>query len=194
MSLSYKGFPGWMSRAALPFGFAIAVTAGSALLMHGAVSVTEMAPESVAQVVLPPPAAMPAPAAHGGHPAPNYVRAIESDAVYTPQKIEKVVSNHRDASLAALPAGVERFDQCSGTCETRDPMIVHTAYDAPPAADPAPARSQEDNTLFSLPKWADGAALVDRATQATASAATSVVDTAKQAVTGVTDFAAGLVR
>lgn len=195
MPLFSNRLPGWARRAALPFGFALAVTGGSAMLMRGAISVSETkAPEPLAQLVLPPPSAALQSAEHGGHPAPTYVRAIESDAVFVAQKAKKPLENHKVAEVSpTLPAGVERFDKCSGDCDTRDPLIVPVTYSI--VTPPTPLAAQkEDNALFSLPKFEDGAALIDRAKEATASATTSVVDAARQAVTSVGDFAAGLVR
>lgn len=42
---------------------------------------------------------------------------------------------------AALPAGVERFDRCTGNCETRDPALAPLAMSPPntPSAASAPA-------------------------------------------------------
>ncbi|MBS7545251.1 hypothetical protein [Ancylobacter oerskovii] len=172
--------------------------------MRAAISTSEEpASQPVARVILPPPAES-APAAHGGHPAPTYVRAIESDAVYAPPKSEKTVSTHKvegavpSAAVAALPQGVERFDRCSGECDSRDPLIERASY---PQGAPAPAYEvvgtpapQEDNALFSLPKWEDGVEMVDRAKAAVVSAGTEAAGTLKKAVDGASDFATGLVR
>lgn len=205
MSLSFFGFKSWVRRAALPFGFALAVTAGSTVLMRTAISnVDTPAAQPVARVILPPPAE-PAPAAHGGHPAPIYVRAIESGTVYTPPAAEKTASNHkvddssRQTGLAALPQGVERFDRCTEACDSRDPLIERTNYTEAAAAAPTyqvvdtPA-PQESNSLFSLPKWDDGVEMIDRARAAVVSAGSEAVGTMKKAVEGASDFATGLVR
>ncbi|MDR6952135.1 hypothetical protein J2X65_001486 [Ancylobacter sp. 3268] len=205
MSLSFFGFKSWMRRAALPFGFALAVTAGSTVLMRTAISTAETpADQPMARVILPPPAE-PAPAAHGGHPAPTYVRAIESGAVYAPPAAEKAASNHkvddnsRQAGLATLPQGVERFDRCIEACDSRDPLIERTNYTEAAAEAPTyqvvdtPA-SKEGNSLFSLPKWEDGVEMVDRARAAVVSAGTEAAGTVKKAVEGASDFATGLVR
>lgn len=202
MSLSSHVFPAWMRRAVLPVGFAVVVTAGSSLLMHEVMSTASEAPAPVAQLIPPPPAIEVEPAHRGGHSAPSYVRAIEPDAVYVAPHVEKTSLNQRSgAKSVELPAGVQRFDDCGSACDTRDPLIVHTTYAPAPATPnasaapaPQPAEQKADNSLFSLPKWDDGVALIDRAKDATVSATHSAVDTARQAVNSVTDFAAGLVR
>ncbi|MCB4770977.1 hypothetical protein LGR54_20415 [Ancylobacter sp. Lp-2] len=208
MSLFFFRSQGWMRRAALPFGFALAVTAGSTVLMRAAIFTGDApAPQPVAQVVLPPPAEA-APDTHGGHPAPTYVRAIESDAVYTPPKIEKAVVNHkvdeaaRKPTVAALPQGVERFDRCTDDCDSRDPLIERSNYtEATTATAAAPTyqvvdapESQESNALFSLPKWEDGVEMIDKAKAAVVSAGSEAAGTLKKAVDGASDFATGLVR
>lgn len=202
MSLSFKGFPAWMRRAALPFGFALAVTAGSAAIMHKAVSTAEApAAPAVAQILPPPPAATPQAKARGGHPAPTYVRAIDPDAVYTPPKVAKTVENHevaesaRKVSAATLPEGVERFDRCAEDCDSRDPLIERASLAASPTYEVVgtPA-AQEGNPLFSLPNLANGVGLVDRAREAVVSAGAGAADGMKKALESASEFAAGLVR
>lgn len=105
---------------------------------------------------------------------PTMVRAIEPGAVYRPpQKTAKAGAVREvaarttvaaapaeaplssDIAVASLPAGVERFDQCGGRCDSRDPMVTRASYPvvvgaqqlppnpaATPAAAPAPAARQ----------------------------------------------------
>lgn len=190
-----------MRRAALPIGFAIVVTTGSAVLMRQMVSVaTEVpAPVAAAEDVLPPPAVSHDAAHSAGHPAPTYVRAIESDAVYAP-RVEKAVLTHKVEEKTAevsLPKGVERFDQCTGNCDSRDPMIARANDARMPIAPPpvaAVAPSEEGKSLFSLPEWADGGKMIDHAKDAVVSASNEAVGTVKQAVSTATTFATDLIR
>jgi len=92
-------------------------------------------------------------------------------------------------SAAAMPAGVERFDNCHTVCETRDPMIVAPAaprgasisVPSQPVAEAAPSESG----LFSgLPALPSAQQLIGQTLDGTEAA----IDRVKEAVGGALDF------
>jgi len=123
-------------------------------------------------------------------PAPELVRAIEPAALYKPAVADKKKPHEATVKrVVALPAGVERFDQCQNNCDTRDPMLVPVSYPvvtSQPAAKPLePMRPVEaESSLFSLPSLPSPGELVDKTVSGT-KAAYGVV---KQAVVSTIDL------
>ncbi|HEY9213398.1 MAG TPA: hypothetical protein VIQ29_11205 [Ancylobacter sp.] len=181
------------NRIALPVGFAVLLVAG--IYMANGTGTPEAQavaqPEKIVRLV-PPTEDVEFNTVPKGNraPLPELVRAIEPAAVYKPTVAEK--KKPQEASekrLAALPPGVERFDQCQGDCDTRDPMLVRASYpvvvDQPAARPLEPMRSAEaESSLFDLPSLPSPGEIVDR-TVAGTQAAYGVV---KQAVTSTIDL------
>lgn len=153
-------------RLMLPVGFALAVAAGTYVVAEGSgyargkadQAGAQQAQESVktlARLVAVPLDMSEEPSDKGDQlDIPTMIRAIEPGAVYKPpQKAAAKPAATRtthagaaplssDITVADLPAGVERFDQCGARCDSRDPMVRNApapvAGSAAPAA-PAPA-------------------------------------------------------
>lgn len=146
--------------------------------------------------------------------APAMIRAIQPASVYRPGMSAHAKSKMDAAKTAAakaegkavgataaaagLPGGVERFDRCDASCDTRDPMIVRTSYpvvvaapddtperERPPAIVENRAQAEDDNFLgLRLPSLPSAGEMVDRTVAGTAAA----YDGLKQSVTGAIDF------
>lgn len=144
--------------------------------------------------------------------APAMIRAIEPASVYRPgmsthakskgevartAKTEAGRSVGATTTVAGLPGGVERFDRCGAGCDTRDPMIVRTAYpvvvaapddtperERPPAIVENRAQAEDDSFLgLRLPSLPSAGEVVDR----TVAGTTAAYDGLKQSVTGAID-------
>lgn len=127
---------------------------------------------------------------------PVLIRAIEPEAVYKPpQAGAGTAKPAKTAAAMALPAGVERFDQCGAGCDTRDPMIVRTSYPVGAAAtaptDPqrAPEPQPQEAGLLGLPPLPAPGDILDRTVKGTTAAydavkdgAVSTYDTVKDAL------------
>ena len=181
------------NRIALPIGFAVLLGVGMYLANGtGTPDPNEAASrEKIARLVTPADDVEFNTVPKGSTlPAPELVRAIEPAAVYKPAVADKKKPHEATVKrVVALPAGVERFDQCQGDCDTRDPMLVPVSYPVvtnQPAAKPLePMRPVEAETsLFSLPSLPRPGELVDK-TVAGTQAAYGVV---KQAVTSTIDL------
>lgn len=181
------------NRIALPIGFAVLLGAGMYMANGtGTPDATQTGQaEKVAQVVTSADEVEFNTVPKGNAPSiPTLLRAIEPAAVYKPAVADKKKPNEVAVKrVVAMPAGVERFDQCQGNCDTRDPMLVPVSYPAvvnPPAARPLePMRPVEaESSLFSLPSLPSPGELVDK-TVAGTQAAYGVV---KQAVTSTIDL------
>ncbi len=178
------------NRIALPIGFAVLLGAGMYLANGtGTPDANEtVRRENIARLVTPTDDVECNTAPRGNTiPAPELVRAIEPAAVYKPAVVEKKkpqeVAVKREM---ALPAGVERFDQCRDNCDTRDPMLVPASYPVvlnQPAA-PHAAVHEAESSLFGLPSLPSPGEIVDRTVAGTA-AAYGVV---KQAVSSTIDL------
>ena len=154
-------------RLMLPVGFALAIAAGTYVVAEhsgyargkaeeaGARQAQESV-KTLARLVAVPLDMTEEPTDKGDQlPIPTMVRAIEPGAVYKPHKPAKPTAARTataapalpssDITVADLPAGVERFDQCGARCDSRDPMVTHapapvTVGTTPrPAGMPAPA-------------------------------------------------------
>jgi len=188
------------NRIALPIGFAVLLGAGIYMANGtGTPDATQPGqPEKVARVVTPAEDVEFNTVPKGNAPSiPTLLRAIEPAAVYKPAVAEKKKPAHEVAEkrVVAMPVGVERFDQCQGNCDTRDPMLVPVSY--PPVAQPPAARPLEpmrtadaESSLFSLPSLPSPGELVDRTVSGT-KAAYGVVE---GAVSGAVSDVIGLVR
>ena len=153
-------------RLMLPVGFALAVAAGTYIVAEGSgyargkaeQAGAQQAQESVktlARLVAVPLDMSEEPTDKADQlDIPTMIRAIEPGAVYKPpQKAAKPASTSAatrtthagaaplssDITVADLPAGVERFDQCGARCDSRDPMVQNAP--APVAGNAAPAPS-----------------------------------------------------
>lgn len=181
------------NRIALPIVFAVLLGAGM-YMANGTGSPDAMQaaqPEKIARVVTPAEDVEFNTVPKGNSPSiPTLLRAIEPAAVYRPAVADKKKPSEVAVErVAALPPGVERFDQCQGNCDTRDPMLVPVSYPmavSPTAAKPLePMRPVEaESSMFSLPSLPSPGELVDR-TVAGTKAAYGVV---KQAVTSTIDL------
>lgn len=174
------------NRIALPIGFAVLLVAGSYMVNGtGTPDVSETAqPEKIARLVTPAQDVEFNTVPKGATaPLPELVRAIEPAAVYKPAVAEKKKPQEIAVKRAvALPPGVERFDQCQGNCDTRDPMIVTASYPVV-MNQPAP-RVEAESSLFGLPALPSPGEIVDR-TVAGTRAAYGVV---RQAVSSTIDL------
>ncbi len=102
---------------------------------------------------------------------PVLIRAIEPGAVYSPPQTGAGASKTVQTSAAlALPAGVERFDQCGDACETRDPMIVRASYAVVAPAVSAPVSEARETGPFGLPALPGAGEVVDRTVKGTTAA------------------------
>ncbi|WP_421699665.1 hypothetical protein [Ancylobacter sp.] len=153
-------------RLMLPVGFALAVAAGTYVVAEGSgyargkaeQAGAQQAQESVktlARLVAVPLDMSEEPTEKGDQlDIPTMIRAIEPGAVYKPpQKTAKPAATSAatrtthagaaplssDITVADLPAGVERFDQCGARCDSRDPMVRNAPAPAPVAGSAAPA-------------------------------------------------------
>ncbi|UOK72964.1 hypothetical protein [Ancylobacter polymorphus] len=151
-------------RLMLPVGFALAVAVGTYVVAEDSGYLrgkaeqagAQQAQESVktlARLVAQPVDLAEEPSDKGDQlDIPTMIRAIEPGAVYKPpQKAAKPAApsaatrtTHAgaaplssDITVADLPAGVERFDQCGARCDSRDPMVRNAP--APVAGSAAPA-------------------------------------------------------
>ena len=183
------------NRIALPIGFAVLLGVGMYLANGtGAPDVNEATHrENIARVVTPAEDVEFNTAPKGSSlPVPELVRAIEPAAVYKPAVADKKKPHEATVKrVVALPAGVERFDQCTGNCDTRDPMLVPASY---PVVTNQPARSsravEADSSLFSMPSLPSPGELLDKTISGTKAAYGTVEGAVSGAVTGVI----GLVR
>ncbi|WP_371347554.1 hypothetical protein [Ancylobacter sp. IITR112] len=149
-------------RMMLPVGFALAVAAGTYVVAESSgyargkaeEAGTRQAQESVktlARLVAVPLDMSEEPTDKADQlDIPTMIRAIEPGAVYKPPVKTARPAAARpaapaagepplssDITVAALPAGVERFDQCGARCDSRDPMVSRSP--APAAASTQPA-------------------------------------------------------
>ena len=181
------------NRIALPIGFAVLLAAGI-YMANGTGTPDAQAvaqPEKIARLV-PPTEDVEFNTVPKGNraPLPELVRAIEPAAVYKPTVAEKKKPQEVvEKRVAALPPGVERFDQCQGNCDTRDPMLVPVSYPAvanAPAARPLePMRPLEaESSLFDLPALPSPGDLVDRTVAGTQAAYGAI----RQAVSSTIDL------
>jgi hypothetical protein len=84
-----------------------------------------------------------------GPPAPQPVNTAKPAAPTKPAAPRISAKPAKRPAIAAMPAGVERFDLCSTRCETRDPLIVGSSETIQPAPVLASAvsSSSESNAL-----------------------------------------------
>lgn len=126
-------------------------------------------------------------------PAPTLVRAIEPSAVYRPQPhpasgaAPAAGAGHAPAQLIAYPAGVERFDQCTGNCETRDPMLGPIAYPAPQAQGAPEESGLLANTMIA-PVISGARSMIDRTVDGAVSGTSAAYDAVKEKVSGALDL------
>lgn len=233
MTRSRSTFQSWLpGRIMLPVGFALAIAAGTYVVaedhgyMRGKVdgaSAQARAEESVktlARLVAQPVDLDEEPTEKGNRlDIPTMIRAIEPDAVYhrphkaaaKPAATATAHTAATTADVAAMPSGVERFDQCGARCDSRDPMVTRVSYpvaagspQTPPAsaptqpldlaaatpgpnAPPAPilaSAEKKDEGFLGLPPLPSAGELVDRTVEGT----TRAYDGVKQAVNGALDF------
>ncbi|GLK70520.1 hypothetical protein KHC23_16985 [Ancylobacter dichloromethanicus] len=153
MTRSRSTFQSWLpGRIMLPVGFALAIAAGTYVVAEGNgyargkadEAGTLRAQESVktlARLVAMPVDLTEEPTDKGDRlDIPTMIRAIEPGAVYkpphrtakaatgTPRPAGAEAPLSSDIAVAALPAGVERFDQCGARCDSRDPMVTRASY------------------------------------------------------------------
>lgn len=153
MTRSRSTFQSWLpGRIMLPVGFALAIAAGTYVVAEGNgyargkadEAGTLRAQESVktlARLVAMPVDLTEEPTDKGDRlDIPTMIRAIEPGAVYKPphRTVKAATGTPRpagaeaplssDIAVAALPAGVERFDQCGARCDSRDPMVTRASY------------------------------------------------------------------
>jgi predicted component of type VI protein secretion system len=162
MMHSRSTFQSWLpGRVMLPVGFALVIAAGTYMIAEGNgyargkadEASAQQAQESVktlARLVAQPIDLAEEPSDKGDQlDIPTMIRAIEPGAVYKPpQKAAAKPATARTASaeaplssditVASLPAGVERFDQCGARCDSRDPMVTHAAAPLVVGAQPMP--------------------------------------------------------
>lgn len=199
---SLAAFQAWLpGRILLPVGFAGLVAVSIYLVGDGRGYQRGMAEQIAQQTVTPGPkthvepapeinetAERPAVEKADRLPVPVLVRAIEPDAVYRPS----ARAAHGGAGAASsralaiqanggLPEGVERFDRCGGSCDTRDPMIVRTSYPATgnnlgtgptPVAtsNPSAAAPTKAEGFFGLPPLPGPGEIVDSTVKGTSAA------------------------
>lgn len=161
MMHSRSTFQSWLpGRIMLPVGFALAIAAGTYVIAESngyargkaEEAGAQQAQESVktlARLVAQPVDLAEEPTDKADQlDIPTMIRAIEPGAVYKPpQKVAAKPAAPRvttgeaplssDITVASLPAGVERFDQCGPRCDSRDPRVRGAS--APAAAQPANA-------------------------------------------------------
>ncbi|MDQ0348532.1 hypothetical protein [Ancylobacter vacuolatus] len=235
MMHSRSTFQSWLpGRIMLPVGFALAIAAGTYVIAEsngyargkadeaGALQAQESV-KTLARLVAQPVDLAEEPTEKGDQlDIPTMIRAIEPGAVYKPPQkaAAKAVAPHvttgeaplsSDITVASLPAGVERFDQCGARCDSRDPMVTHAEAPlvvggqpepaaaaspvgvprdlaaAPVIVPPAPvvARVEEPKEGFlGLPPIPTASEIVDRTVEGTNRA----YDGMKQAVNGALDF------
>jgi hypothetical protein len=226
-------------RLMLPVGFALAVAVGTYVVAEDSGYLrgkaeqagAQQAQESVktlARLVAQPVDLAEEPTDKGDQlDIPTMIRAIEPGAVYKPpQKAAKPAATSAatrtthagaaplssDITVADLPAGVERFDQCGARCDSRDPMVRNApapvAGSAAPAAAAAPAsvgrpldlaaaepgvlppapvvprESEKKEGFLGLPPIPTATEIVDRTVEGTSRA----YDGMKQAVNGALDL------
>jgi hypothetical protein len=222
MTTSQAAFQGWLpGRVLLPVGFAALVGIGAYVVAdsHGYerglaehMPMTEVASiaEEPSEVLLNEAEAQWKADRQG---IPGLLRAIDPAAVYQPNAPQKPVvaivkspaakpahAKRVEQTASALPGGVERFDRCEGTCDTRDPMIVQASYSVTEPAAPAAAThastpvvaAATDSESFSLPSAGE---IVERTVEGTQSAygavrdgAASAVDSVKRTLSGALDL------
>ncbi|MCJ8144778.1 hypothetical protein MKI84_17800 [Ancylobacter sp. A5.8] len=201
-------------RIALPLGFLAVLAAGSHLVMTSGGDDTASAPIRVdarsydgarhgggyalgaldesglrnlaRPIVSPEEIALPVLEKPDARPAPRLVRAIEPSAVYKPQAAHAAANGaeHSSTQLVAYPSGVERFDQCKGPCDTRDPMLAPIAF-------PGPQAQEEDGLLdrtMIAPVISEARSMIDRTVDGAVSGTSAAYDAVKQTVSGALDF------
>ncbi|TCK23198.1 hypothetical protein EV667_3876 [Ancylobacter aquaticus] len=151
MMRSRSTFQSWLpGRIMLPVGFALAIAAGTYVIAEGNGYARGKADEAgalqaqesvktLARLVALPVDLAEEPTDKGDQlDIPTMIRAIEPGSVYKPPQksaaksvVPRVTNGEAplssDITVASLPAGVERFDQCGARCDSRDPMVTHAS-------------------------------------------------------------------
>ena len=119
-----------------------------------------------------------------GPPAPQPASAAKPAAPPKPAAPRISAKPAKKPTIAAMPAGVERFDLCTTRCETRDPLIVgssETIQPAPVLASAVSASSEPSALSFGNSVLSGGREILER----TVDASDAALNKGKQALYSV---------